>query len=125
MDMAMDWSTARGLLMLSPRLMLIPTFSMEDTVLDMLDMVDTMVVLDMDMAMDWSTARGLLMLSPRLMQIPTFSMEDMDMEVMALDTDMVLDTGDTTGDKRITVSRKVGNRSRSFRESTARITKKM
>merc|ERR1712215_178124 len=94
MDMAMDWSTARGLLMLSPRLMLIPTFSMEDTVLDMLDMVDTMVVLDMDMAMDWSTARGLLMLSL------TFFMEDMDM-VMALDTDMVLDsaTGDTTGDK--------------------------
>merc|ERR1712055_1229289 len=109
----MDTTTARGLLMLSPRLMLILTSSMVDMadmdmdtmdmVLDTVDMGDTM-----DMVSD-TTARGLLMLSPRLMLILTFSMEamvDMDM-VMALDMpdmdmesmDMVLDTVDTSGDK--------------------------
>merc|ERR1712055_583674 len=116
MDMVsdMDTTSARGLLMLSPKLMLILTFSMEAMVdMDMVDMadmdMDTMdMVLDtvdmedtMDMVSD-TTARGLLMLSPRLMLILTFSMEamvDMDM-VMALDMpdmdmesmDMALDT---------------------------------
>merc|ERR1719187_987379 len=99
----MDLSMARGLLMLSPRLMLIPTFSMED--ITVLDMVDTMVVEDTAMVMDLSMARGLLMLSPRLMLIPTFSMEDitvLDMEditdlAMPVMVDTGLDTEDTTG----------------------------
>merc|ERR1719369_1459453 len=94
----------RGLLMLSPRLMLIPTFFMVAT----MDMVLATMVLAMDMAMDFTMERGLLMLSPRLMLIPTLSMEDMedmDMEdIMAMDSDMDLDTGDTTGDKSLSVT---------------------
>merc|ERR1712141_669529 len=85
---------ARGLLMLSQRLMLMLVFCMEPMatvpVLDMLDsdmdilvldMLD-MVVMDLDMAvlamlvLD-TMARGLLMLSQRLMLVCT--MEDMDM----------------------------------------------
>merc|ERR1712215_382789 len=66
------------------------------------------MVLDMEdiMVMDLDTMeRGLLMLSPRLMLIPTFSMEDMEVEdIMAMDSDMDLDTGDTTGDKSLSVT---------------------
>merc|ERR1711892_373205 len=80
-------------LRLSPRLLLIPTFCMED-------MEDTLV-LDMEV-MDMDTVRTMasvrLRLSPRLLLIPTFCMEDiadiLDMLVSdMLDTDtlMVLD----------------------------------
>merc|ERR1712228_512239 len=61
---------ARGLLMLmlSPRLMLIPTSCMVDTMdLDM-DITDIPML---------TTERGLLMLNPRLMLILIFSMVDM------------------------------------------------
>merc|ERR1719233_1590180 len=81
---------ASALLMLSlrPRLMLTPTFFMED--MDTLDMLD--MDMDMDTPMpttDYTLASVLLMqsLRPRLMLIPTFSMEDMDMETLdMLDT---------------------------------------
>merc|ERR1711942_7828 len=103
-------TTARGLLMLSQRLMLMPVFSMEPMamvpVLDMLDldmdilvldMLD-MVVMDLAMLVLATMARGLLMLSQRLM--PVCTMEDMamglvldmlDMEVMDLDTVLDMD----------------------------------
>merc|ERR1711955_71242 len=83
---------ARDLLMLNlrPRLMLTPTFSMEDTMdmlLDMLDTTDTpMLTTDL-----LTTESDLLMLSPRLMLTLTFSMVDMVMD-MLLD---MLDTMDT------------------------------
>merc|ERR1711902_4228 len=73
--------------MLSQRLMLIPTFCMvdtTDTVLDIMvseDTVDMVDILDID-----TMESALLMLSPRL--TPTFCMEDME----AMDT---LDTPDT------------------------------
>merc|ERR1712114_29865 len=73
---------ARGLLMLMPSLLLIPT-----TMVDTMDMVwVTMAAMD---TMDWdmSMARGLLMLMPSLLLIPTMAMV------------LVLDTVDTTGDK--------------------------
>merc|ERR1712034_12140 len=76
-----DMFMASVLLMLSliPRLLLIPTFCMEDmaAILDMLDMED-MVSTVLDIA-DMFMASVLLMLSlrPRLLLIPTFCMEDM------------------------------------------------
>merc|ERR1719308_690940 len=102
---------ARGLLMLSQRLMLMLVFSMEPMamvpVLDMLDLDMDIPVLDMldmvvmDLAMAVSAmlvldtmARGLLMLSQRLMLVST--MEDMAMvqvwDMLDLDMDIpVLD----------------------------------
>merc|ERR1719495_2723537 len=74
------------LLMLSPRLMLTPTFCMEDMDIDILDMLDTMDTLMPMLTME----SALLMLSPRLMLILTFSMEDMDMDTLDM-----LDTIDT------------------------------
>merc|ERR1711994_1075405 len=76
-------TTERGplMLMLSPRLMLIPTSCTEDT----MDL-DTMV-LDMDITdtLMLTMARGLLMLSLRLMLILIFSMVDtMDLDTMVL-----------------------------------------
>merc|ERR1711890_88656 len=62
---------ARGLLMLMPSLLLIPT-----TMVDSMDMVwATMVATVLD-TMDWdmSMARGLLMLMPSLLLIPTMAM---------------------------------------------------
>merc|ERR1719430_823598 len=88
---------ARGLLMLSQRLMLVCTMEDMDMVL-VLDMaVLAMLVLD-------TMARGLLMLSQRLMLVCT--MEDMDMvldldmdipvldmlDMVVMDSDTVLDT---------------------------------
>merc|ERR1712055_607605 len=77
---------ARGLLMLSQRLMLVCTMEDMDMVLvwDIMDLamaVLAMLVLD-------TTARGLLMLSQRLMLVCT--MEDMDMVLVwdMLDLDM-------------------------------------
>merc|ERR1712112_393205 len=85
---------ARGLLMLMPSLLLIPT-----TMVDTMDMVwVTMVAMD-TMVWDMSMARGLLMLMPSLLLIPTMAMVlvlDM-VDTMAMD--MVWDTVDTTGDK--------------------------
>merc|ERR1719244_1759542 len=81
-------TTESVLLMLSPRLMLILTFSMEDMDMDILDMLDTTDTL---MPTDILTlASVLLMLSPRLMLTLTFSMEDMDMDILDM-----LDTTDT------------------------------
>merc|ERR1711983_579956 len=74
------------MLSLRPRLMLIPTFSMED--MDTLDMLDTMDT-PMPIAM-LTMASALLMLNPRLMLTPTFSMVDMDMDT--LDTVDTMDT---------------------------------
>merc|ERR1712055_437562 len=94
---------ARGLLMLSQRLMLVCTMEDMDMVL-VLDMLDSdmdipvldmldMVVMDSDMAVSAMLvlaimARGLLMLSQRLMLVCT--MEDMDMVLVwdMLDLDM-------------------------------------
>merc|ERR1711931_123553 len=54
--MAMDLDTMeRGLLMLSPRLMLIPTFSMED--MEDMDMEDIMAM-DSDMDLDTGDTTG-------------------------------------------------------------------
>merc|ERR1712112_253268 len=75
---------ARGLLMLMPSLLLIPT-----TMVDTMDMVwVTMVAMD-TMAWDMSMARGLLM----LMLIPTTMVDSMDM-VWATMVATVLDTMD-------------------------------
>merc|ERR1719232_359108 len=82
------------MLSLRPRLMLIPTFSMED--MDTLDTVDTMDT-PMPIAM-LTLASALLMLNPRLMLTPTFSMVDMDTldTVDTMDTPMLdMDTLDT------------------------------
>merc|ERR1719309_1670003 len=78
--------TESVLLMLSPRLMLILTFSIVDTMEDTLDMLDTTDILMPMLTM----ASVLLMPSPRLMLTLTFSMEDMDMDILDM-----LDTTDT------------------------------
>merc|ERR1719187_3228646 len=73
----------------SPRLMLTPTFCMED--MDMvLDTLAMLVTMDTPMPTMDTTESVLLMLSPRLMLIHTFSMEDMDMDT--LDTVDTMDT---------------------------------
>merc|ERR1711874_662171 len=102
-------STARGPLMLSPRLLLIPTMATTAmaTVWDT-DMVDTMAAMD---SMD-TTARGPLMPSLRLLPIPT-SMEDT--------MDMVLDM-DMSSLPCSTPTRKPGHTSNSFSESPAAMT---
>merc|ERR1712215_31850 len=77
----------RGLLMLSQRLMPIPTSCTEDT-MDLDTMVLDMDTTDIPML---TMARGLLMLmlSPRLMLIPTSCMVDtMDLDTMVLDMDI-------------------------------------
>merc|ERR1719470_755685 len=76
-----DMFMASVLLMLSlrPRLLLIPTFCMEDMeVMVILDMLDTedMVSMVLDIA-DMFMANVLLMLSLRPRLTPTFCMEDM------------------------------------------------
>merc|ERR1712080_200117 len=94
--MAMDsMAMARGLLMLMPSLLLIPT-----TMVDTLDMVwVTMVATFLD-TMAWDTmARGLLMLMPSPLLIPTTMVDTMDMVWATMAVDMVWDTVDTTGDK--------------------------
>merc|ERR1712083_744739 len=97
---------ARGLLMLSQRLRLMPDSTMEDMdmVLDMLvlampdlDMLDTdMAILATDTPPLDTMARGLLMLSLRLRLMLDFTMVDMDMLVLDIpDLDMlVLDIPD-------------------------------
>merc|ERR1719481_756578 len=114
MDLAMAVSAmlvlatmAKGLLMLSQRLM--PVCTMEDMamvlVLDMLDLdipvLDMLAMVDMDLAMAAlvmlvlaTMARGLLMLSQRLMlvftmedmaMVPVLDMLDLDMDIPVLD----------------------------------------
>merc|ERR1711911_291916 len=85
-------TTERGLLMLSPRLMLMLT-TMELTVLAMLDtamvlaMPDTLLPTPME---PMPTERGLLMLSPRLMLLFSTELTDMVDTVLAMpDTAMV------------------------------------
>merc|ERR1739844_576971 len=80
---------ARGLLMLSQRLMLVCTMvDMDIPVLDMLDMV--VMVLAMAILVLVTMARGLLMPSQRLKLMPVFSMEPMAMVLVLdmLDSDM-------------------------------------
>merc|ERR1712189_129746 len=83
----------RGLLMLSPKLMLIPTSCMEDT-MDLDTMVLDMDTTDIPML---TTARGLLMLNQRLMPTPTSSMVDtMDLDTMVLAMDIPMLVTPTT-----------------------------
>merc|ERR1711982_149644 len=98
---------ARGLLMLSQRLMLMPVFSMEPmdmVVMDLAMAVLAMLVLD-------TMARDLLMLSLRLKlvfcmepmaMVPVWDMLDLDMDIPVLDmldmVDMDLDMEDTVLD---------------------------
>merc|ERR1719295_2314875 len=104
MDLDMDTTdilmltTERGLLMLSPRLMLIPTSCMEDT-MDLDTMVLDMDTTDIPMP---TMARGLLMLNQRLMPTPTSSMVD----TMDLDMDIPMLVTPTT-DKLSTKEKEV------------------
>merc|ERR1711872_52694 len=99
MDMVMDIlvTMARGLLMLSPKLMLILIFFMAD-ITDS-DMLDT-TTLPMDMLL--ITARGLLMPSPKLILIFSMvvTMDLVDTVVMA---DMDLDIVSTMDKQRISL----------------------
>merc|ERR1712115_139555 len=106
LDMDMDTTLARGLLM--PRLRLTLLFfmvPMDTLVLAMLDTEDLatlpmldILIPDMDTLptlptdMDTTLERGLLMLSPRLRLIPLSSMVPMDMLVLAMLDMLVLDT---------------------------------
>merc|ERR1712112_351553 len=102
-----DSYTARGLLMLSLRLRLIPTFSTvdwdtSDTDTDTDSDMDT----DSDTAMDLYTARGLLMLSLRLRLILTTMVLDTDWDTPDIsdmpDSDISdMDTEDTSTESRL------------------------
>merc|ERR1712083_709154 len=93
----------RGLLMLSPRLMLIPTSCTEVT-MDLDTMVLDMDTTDIPML---TTARGLLMPNPRLMLTLIFSMVDtMDLDTMALAMDIPMVAMPTT-DKLSTKEKEV------------------
>merc|ERR1719343_945888 len=88
----------RDLLMLSQRLMLMPSMDTMDMVLDIMAW-DT-EPMDMDTHMP-TTERDLLMLSQRLM----LTLDIMDMpDLMPMDTE-VLDTEDTTMDKSYTLGK--------------------
>merc|ERR1719474_1477925 len=86
---------ARGLLMLSPRLMLILIYSMVD-IMDS-DMLDTIIL---PMGTLPTMVRDLLMPSPRLMLILIFSMVDI------MDSDM-LDTTTLPMDMLLTMAREL------------------
>merc|ERR1712112_329022 len=90
-DTAMDLYTARGLLMLSLRLRLIPTFSTVDSDTPDTDWDTSGTDTDSDTAMDLYTARGLLMLSLKLRLILTSTVLDTDW-----DTPDISDTPDTS-----------------------------
>merc|ERR1712059_209128 len=81
---------------------------------------------DMDMAMDSSMEKGLLMLSPRLMLILT-TMEHMvlDMVWATMEDIMAMVLATPAMVDYTMANRKIGYTSRSFSESTTRITKKM
>merc|ERR1712198_348781 len=109
MDLDMDTTDIlmltmeRGLLMLSPKLMLIPTSCMEDT-MDLDTMVLDMDTMDIPML---TMARGLLMLNQRLRPTPIFSTVDTtDLDIMALAMDipmLVTPTTDKLSTKEIEV----------------------
>merc|ERR1719341_1310268 len=87
MDMVLDTDMVMASVKLkpSPRLLLIPTFCMEDMeVMAIQDMLDTDMDMVLDTDMDMASVR--LKPNPRLLLIPIFFTEDM--EVM-LDTHMV------------------------------------
>merc|ERR1712113_54561 len=93
-------TTERGplMLMLSPRLMLIPTSCTED-IMDLDTMVLDMDTMDIPML---TMARGLLMPNPRLMLTLIFSMVDTtDLDTMALAMDIPMLVTPTT-DKLLT-----------------------
>merc|ERR1712105_461672 len=94
--MAMDLATtmARGLLMLRPILLLIPTTLATAMVWAM----DTMADMAMDSMVDMSMARGLLMLMPSLLLILTTMEATMAMVWDTAMVDMAMDVA-TTGDK--------------------------
>merc|ERR1712198_451372 len=109
MDLDMDTTdilmltTERGLLMLSPKLMLISTSCMEDA-MDLDTMVLDMDTTDIPML---TMARGLLMLNQRLMPTPTSSMVDTtDLDTMALVMDIPMLVTPTT-DKLSTKEKEV------------------
>merc|ERR1740128_1122557 len=82
------------MLSLRPRLLLIPTFCMEDmeAISDMLDMED-MVFMVLDIAaMFMASVLLMLSLRPRLPLIPIFSMEDMEAILDMLDIEDMPDT---------------------------------
>merc|ERR1719348_1200999 len=85
MDMVLDTEFMASV-KLSPRLLLTPTFCMEDTMDMVLDM-DTLVLDTMVLDTEFMES-ALLMPSQKL--TPTFSMEDMDMDTLDM-----LDTMDT------------------------------
>merc|ERR1719470_321375 len=91
---AMFMASVLLMLSLRPRLLLIPTFCMEDmevmVILDMLDMAD-MVSMVLDIAAMFM-ASVLLMLSLRPRLTPTFCMEDMAAILDMLDMEDMLDT---------------------------------
>merc|ERR1712055_1266014 len=92
-DSMVDITMARGLLMLMPRLMLIPT----SLAMAMVWAMGTMA--DMALAMvDMSMARGLLMLMPSLLLILTTMEATMAMVWDMAMVDMAMDVA-TTGDK--------------------------
>merc|ERR1712107_494856 len=107
MVLATDATTmARGRLRLRlpPRLGLILTFCMVDTMdwdTSATDTVSTTAT---------TTARGRLRLPPRLRLTPTFCLVDMVLDMVILATATVLATGDTTGDKLPTTLQDLNHR---------------
>merc|ERR1711994_18359 len=109
-DMVLDTTdmdsvtSARGLLMPNPRLMLMPLLmlttdttavdTVTDTVLDMLDTVDTTVdttdTPDMLMVDTVTSARGPLMPSPRLMPLLMLTTDTTAVDTVTPDTDTVM-----------------------------------
>merc|ERR1719468_1182907 len=83
---AMEVIMVRDLLMLSPKLMPLPSLDMEAMAADTEAMVDTGAMVAMEVIM----ARDLLMLSPKLMPLPSLGMvATVDMEAMvATEVDM-------------------------------------
>merc|ERR1712112_20184 len=101
-----DLYTARGLLMLSLRLRLIPTFSTVDSDTPDTDWDTSGTDIDSDTAMDSYTARGLLMLSLRLRLILTTMVLDTDWDTPDIsdmpDSDISdMDTADTSTESRL------------------------
>merc|ERR1712095_4735 len=105
--MAMDTTTERGLLMLSPLLRLLLMLPLRLTPgTDTMAMASTdLMAMDTDlMAMDTTMERGLLMLSPLLrllLMLPLRLMPGMDTTDMPTGL-MPMDTTDTTGPMAIT-----------------------
>merc|ERR1719341_2245400 len=93
MDMVLDTDMGMASVKLkpSPRLLLIPTFCMEDMeVMVILDMPDMDMDMGLDTDMDMESVR--LRPSPRLRLIPTFCMEDMAAILDMPDIEDMLDT---------------------------------